>query len=62
MNERQKTEPDSGARDQEIRAELDQDWAASDTNDSETEHRIYREDAALDFRILIPSGPSVNRT
>jgi SnoaL-like domain len=36
-------------RDQEIRAALDQHWAASDANDFETEHRIYREDAVLEY-------------
>ena len=34
---------------QEIRAALDQHWAASDANDFETEHRIYREDAVLEY-------------
>ena len=42
MNDQQKTEQDSGVRDQEIRAALDQHWAASDANDFETEHLIYR--------------------
>jgi ketosteroid isomerase-like protein len=36
-------------RDQEIRAVLDQHWAASDSNDFETEHRIYHEDAVLEY-------------
>ena len=36
-------------RDQEIRAALDQHWAASDANDFQTEHLIYREDAVLDY-------------
>jgi hypothetical protein len=36
-------------RDQAIRAALDQHWAASDANDSETEHLIYRDDAVLDY-------------
>src|ERR1700745_4223824 len=36
-------------RDQEIRAALDQHWAASDANDLETEHRIYHEDAVLEY-------------
>src|SRR3984885_8881197 len=36
-------------RDQEIRAALDQHWAASDANDFETEHLIYHEDAVLDY-------------
>ena len=35
--------------DQEIRAALDQHWAASDANDFEMEHRIYREDAVLEY-------------
>jgi hypothetical protein len=48
-NDQQKKEQYSGARDQEIRAALDQHWAASDANDFETEHLIYREDAVLDY-------------
>jgi hypothetical protein len=35
--------------DQAIRAALDQHWAASDANDFEAEHRIYREDAVLEY-------------
>src|SRR5262249_31715762 len=31
------------------RAALDRHWAASDANDFETEHEIYREDAVLDY-------------
>src|SRR6202453_3496290 len=49
MNDQQKSEQHSGARDQEIRAVLDQHWAASDANDFETEHLIYHEDAVLDY-------------
>jgi SnoaL-like domain len=49
MNDQQKTEPCSNARDQQIRAALDQHWAASDANDFETEHRIYHEDAVLEY-------------
>ena len=49
MNGQQKKEQYSGARDQEIRAALDQHWAASDANDFETEHRIYHEDAVLEY-------------
>jgi ketosteroid isomerase-like protein len=49
MNDQQKSEQNSGTRDQAIRAALDQHWAASDANDFETEHRIYREDAVLDY-------------
>jgi len=36
-------------RDQQIRAALDQHWAASDANDFEAEHRIYHEDAVLEY-------------
>jgi ketosteroid isomerase-like protein len=36
-------------RDQEIRAALDQHWAASDVSDFETEHSIYLEDAVLEY-------------
>ena len=49
MNDQQKTEQSSAARDQEIRAALDQHWAASDANDFVTEHLIYHEDAVLDY-------------
>jgi len=48
MNDQQR-EQCSGGRDQEIRAALDQHWAASDANDFETEHRIYHEDAVLEY-------------
>jgi len=48
-NDLLKTEPYSAARDQKIRAALDQHWAASDGDDFETEHRIYHEDAVLDY-------------
>jgi ketosteroid isomerase-like protein len=49
MNHPPKKEQYSGIRDQEIRAALDQHWAASDANDFETEHRIYHEDAVLEY-------------
>ena len=49
MNDQHKKEQNSGVRDQEIRAALDQHWAASDANDFETEHRIYHDDAVLDY-------------
>ncbi|MGB6879588.1 MAG: nuclear transport factor 2 family protein, partial [Candidatus Acidiferrales bacterium] len=49
MNDQQDKEQDSGVRDQEIRAALDQHWAASDANDFEMEHCIYHEDAVLDY-------------
>ena len=35
--------------DQEIRAALDRHWAASDANDFEEEHQIYRDDAVLEY-------------
>ena len=35
--------------DREIRAALDHHWAASDANDLEKEHHIYREDAVLEY-------------
>src|SRR5580658_7136754 len=49
MDGQQKSEQSSGVRDRAIRAALDQHWAASDTNDFETEHLIYHEDAVLDY-------------
>ncbi len=49
MNDQQTKQQPSPARDQEIRAALNQHWAASDANDFETEHLIYREDAVLDY-------------
>ncbi len=35
--------------DRDIRAALDHHWAASDANDLDGEHRIYREDAVLEY-------------
>ncbi len=35
--------------DNQIRAALTQHWAASDASDFETEHRIYQEDAVLEY-------------
>jgi hypothetical protein len=49
MNDQRNNEQGSGVRDQKIRAALDQHWAASDANDFETEHRIYHEDAVLEY-------------
>jgi hypothetical protein len=49
MRDQQEKEQSTGARDQEIRTALDQHWAASDANDFETEHRIYHEDAVLEY-------------
>ncbi len=44
-----KPQPESKTRDREIRAALDQHWAASDASDLETEHLIYHEDAVLGY-------------
>jgi hypothetical protein len=49
MKGQQTQEQCSGVRDQQIRAALDQHWAASDVNDFETEHLIYDKDAVLDY-------------
>ena len=54
MNDQQKKDQYSKdqyceVRDQKIRAALDQHWAASDANDFETEHRIYHDDAVLEY-------------
>jgi hypothetical protein len=35
--------------DRDIRAALDRHWAASDADDFEVEHEIYREDAVLEY-------------
>lgn len=35
--------------DDDVRCALETHWAASDTNDFDTEHRIYRADAVLDY-------------
>ena len=44
-----KPQPEQSLQEQQIRAALDQHWAASDANDFETEHRIYLEDAVLEY-------------
>jgi hypothetical protein len=36
-------------QDQTTRAALDRHWAASDANDFEAEHEIYRDDAVLEY-------------
>ena len=61
MNDQQKKEQYFGVRDQEIRAALDQHWAASDANNIETEHHIYHEDAVLEYPSQA-SEPAVNAT
>ena len=42
-------QPEQSVQEAQIRAALDQHWAASDANDFETEHRIYHEDAVLEY-------------
>ena len=42
-------QPAQSIQEQQIRAALDQHWAASDANDFVTEHLIYLEDAVLDY-------------
>jgi hypothetical protein len=49
MNDREDEGRCSRARDQEIRVALERHWAASDANELETEHRIYHEDAVLEY-------------
>src|SRR6201994_2751183 len=49
MNAQPQHDQASARHDQEIRAALDQHWAASDANDFETEHLIYHEDAVLEY-------------
>ena len=49
MNGHPQPSPTAATRDQQIRAALDQHWAASNANDSETEHLIYHDDAVLDY-------------
>ena len=46
MEARPQREP---VQEEQIRAALDQHWAASDANDFETEHLIYHEDAVLEY-------------
>jgi len=47
MEAKQKLGPSK--HEEQIRAALEQHWAASDANDLETEHRIYLEDAVLEY-------------
>src|SRR5271157_5802204 len=48
MNMTAKPQPEQSMQEEQIRAALDQHWAASDANDFETEHLIYHEDAVLE--------------
>ncbi len=49
LNDQQTKDQYSGVRDQTIRSALDQHWVASDSGDFETEHRIYHDDAVLEY-------------
>jgi ketosteroid isomerase-like protein len=49
MNMEAKPRLEQTTQEQQIRAALDQHWTASDANDFETEHRIYLDDAVLDY-------------
>gem|GEM_PF-428007 len=49
MNMEAKPQLEQTTREEQIRAALDQHWAASDANDFETEHLIYHEDAVLEY-------------
>src|SRR5246500_4801131 len=42
-------EKENEMEEHDIRAALDRHWAASDANDFEAEHQIYREDAVLEY-------------
>ena len=44
-----KPQPGQSVQEEQIRRALDEHWAASDANDFETEHRIYHEDAVLEY-------------
>jgi hypothetical protein len=44
-----KPQPEQTTQEKQIREALDQHWAASDANDFETEHRIYLDDAVLEY-------------
>ena len=44
-----KPQLEQSMQEEQIRAALDQHWAASDANDFETEHLIYHEDALLEY-------------
>jgi hypothetical protein len=44
-----KPQLEQSTQEQQIRAALDQHWAASDADDFETEHRIYLDDAVLEY-------------
>ena len=49
MNLKAKLKLEQSMQEEQIRAALDQHWAASDASDFETEHRIYLDDALLEY-------------
>ena len=49
MSSPQEAAPNGGVHDLKIREALDQHWAASDASDFEAEHRIYHDDAVLEY-------------
>src|ERR1043165_1527681 len=49
MNQKQGNERYFGVSEEQIQAALDEHWTASDANDFEAEHRIYHEDAVLEY-------------
>jgi ketosteroid isomerase-like protein len=49
MNMEARPQLEQSMQEKQIRAALDQHWAASDANDFDTEHRIYLEDAVLEY-------------
>jgi hypothetical protein len=48
-DQRAKGKGNAMATSSNIRAALERHWAASDANDFNTEHQIYREDAVLEY-------------
>jgi hypothetical protein len=49
MTMKAQSQLEQSTQEEQIRAALDQHWAASDANDFETEHRIYLDDAVLEY-------------
>ena len=44
-----KPQREQSTQEEQVCAALDQHWAASDANDFETEHRIYLDNAVLEY-------------
>jgi len=49
VNAKPQLKQSTETEEEQIRAALDQHWAASDSNDFEAEHRIYLDDAVLEY-------------